>query len=463
MKFIVSQTEIPSIVHEMSLLFGQLENSHSGESLLKSHNFHKIIVYTMNKWCTKSYMITASCIYILACMAKCDAKTRQIFINESMLQEINQELFLLYDNKSLNGYVMEVWENASYFLANMTLKSNDQFRFNASDKFIVVHLLLQIFNKGQQYLFAINNYEIKQLNNTKYQLKQKVIDIIFINVLSAFARIFQFHPNISKYLMAKLLSTTDENNDNVLKLIIKQFICYEYNDNVQRHALDVCNCIISTAQKKYIEKLFLDYKLLYFTIDTNHADLLLNLLTNLFDCGYYNLNQIVMRQDEIIEMICNGLENIHSEICIKAIHVFNKILDSYDHNIIKMLCEYQEGKCVIAFCRFLFNYKWCQQNLLIVLNIIRNITMLCNTGTLNTNEIVSILNEFNFCNNLQKLQLLNQTFLERMNLDYFKSFISYLTTKCDKYSGQNLEFVQHEIDGWVSRIFEFTDEQDHDE
>lgn len=415
-KDIINTTTRSSIISSIGWLFGELEGNHNKASILKKYNVHKVILNVMNKWSRDS--VISNCIYIFACMAQCDIDTRIAFLNERILEQVRLELDEAYNCITLGRYSIEIWENASYFIVNMSMRNQDHYQYHELDKQHLIHSLIRTFQKGLQYLCMINTNEIKYINTRQYEMKQDMMNILFVNIFSSIICIYRYHSSICDELFSSLRSY------NLLEYII-QFIDYTYDINsdskqhVSLHAINVCTTILRHDNDDQIQAL-VDYKILdILRYDVNNKEMTLCLLYFLAEIASNIKFNELLQKYTLNEIICDCLECDEEEICENALYIVE--------NALRPQVYFK------SFCRLLSRSNFINNKTSIqikILSILKNTATALISHQLDKSVIV-IFNEFKFYDSLSKLQLSNVDFLKKNEWIEFEFYVSYLLKQAE--------------------------------
>lgn len=429
---IMNETSNTSIIKSGTWLLGTLEANNRNDSILNQYNIQKTMVKLFDKWSQCS--ITANIIYVLSNMAKCDEETRINLLNENILQKLRFRLQLLYENESNNRYVLEIWQNSSFLIANMSLENMD-YEFNNLEQQLLIVVLVQILNKGLIVSIELNNDE----DNFK-SLKTNMINELFINIFVGIIRIFHSHSYVADELFNSMLI----DNGIILRSLIR---CTDYPYyKVRCYAIRVLIAMVK-KERKFAQKI-IDYHVLNRIRcrekKSSHDEIRLLLYLLSYLSKYEGLASTIINDFIINEIINNGFECDNVKVFMASVHFFNNCICTLtDSKLSHLLLNFNKGKYIESVCDMLRKFALFRDILskthqTDIIECIKSIAKVCILQLWDSDLVIFILNKNNLLYKLQMLRFIDNDniikgkYLKQNGFGDATFYIKYLVSQCLK-------------------------------
>lgn len=424
-----------SIIECGSWIFGTLEANNNGNSILKEYNMHLTVYHLLSN--SSIHSVTASLIFVLSNMAKCDEDTRFMLLQSGILFKLKNKLPISVncDNifETITDYhTIQIWRNSSVLMRHLVSLNNNEYPYKYHKD--LVYLILQIIVQGSLIYSKI------QLYDNEYEIKRKMINRIFHNGLRCVCRIFKLH----QYMAKKLIYKLDANNGYFMRQLLNYMIFK--HEPVRLFALRVVINIIMFDP--YYTTTLINYGLLnhiqcnikFNQMTSIEKELILNLLSVFIKSNSNSLHAIFMDR-KINGFVCDSMQSLNNQVCMKGAMLFSDIVYYlvmfYDEKMGKFINNFDNGRYFISFCTLLSNYETIEDDAIdgIIMAIIKNISKACILPLFNHESVVKILNNNNLLNyfekmNISKGEIVHTQYLEKNGYGDIIFYIRYLISQC---------------------------------
>ena len=365
---IMKETANINLINLILWTFGTMElqnnNQNSNQPILIQYKTQILLFKLMKQF--RCFNVIANIFYVLSHIANGNAYSRQKLIDNGVLQVLSDELDELHLKCNCSCLLLEVWENASLLLCNLSTKI-----FNHSmsilDYMQFCYILLLILSKTlkinktiiQHKQLTIEHY----INNvSNYQNKLEIINYIFRNICMTLYRITQHHQYMVNFLMQELMI-----NNSLLKLCITM-ISYKESKMVRMCIIQFFNNIFAEDSIRNIdlclESGYIDEIINYCQnkskqVSTMERSNIILSLSNLLASDHKHRIKVLNNQ-QLLQIIFNGLYHDEIHVVMSSLYCLNNVLEGKEKETSDILLKYQDGKIINAICVILKmkNVKW---------------------------------------------------------------------------------------------------------